>query len=52
MEFFGGQDRLSGFHEIRMDDGPLDIDSDQPSAFTDEDRAGLERVVSWFGRTQ
>lgn len=30
----------------------LDIDSDQPSAFTDEDRAGLERVVSWFGKAQ
>jgi L-methionine (R)-S-oxide reductase len=30
----------------------LDIDSDQPSAFTDEDRAGLERVVSWCGKTQ
>ena len=28
----------------------LDIDSDQPSAFTDEDREGLERVVAWFGR--
>jgi L-methionine (R)-S-oxide reductase len=26
----------------------LDIDSDQPSAFTEEDRAGLERVVAWF----
>lgn len=28
----------------------LDIDSDQPSAFTDEDREGLERVVAWFRR--
>lgn len=26
----------------------LDIDSDQPSAFTDEDREGLEKVVEWF----
>jgi len=26
----------------------LDIDSDQPSAFTDEDRQGLERIARWF----
>lgn len=30
----------------------LDIDSDQPSAFTDEDREGLERVVAWFKRAK
>ena len=30
----------------------LDIDSDQPSAFTDEDREGLERVVAWFARVK
>jgi len=29
----------------------LDIDSDQPSAFTEEDREGLERVVGWFRKT-
>jgi L-methionine (R)-S-oxide reductase len=28
----------------------LDIDSDQLSAFDDDDREGLERVVSWFAR--
>lgn len=26
----------------------LDIDSDQPAAFTEEDREGLERVLAWF----
>lgn len=26
----------------------LDIDSDRPHAFTDEDRAGLEQLVQWF----
>lgn len=26
----------------------LDIDSEHPSTFSDDDRAGLERVVSWF----
>jgi GAF domain-containing protein len=26
----------------------LDIDSDRPDAFDDEDRAGLERLVAWF----
>jgi L-methionine (R)-S-oxide reductase len=26
----------------------LDVDSDQPAAFDDTDRAGLERIVSWF----
>ena len=30
----------------------LDIDSDQPSAFTGEDREGLERVVAWFKRAK
>lgn len=28
----------------------LDIDSDRLGAFTDEDRAGLERLVEWFAR--
>lgn len=28
----------------------LDIDSDQVSAFNEEDREGLERVVSWFAK--
>ena len=28
----------------------LDIDSDQVAAFNDEDREGLERVVSWFAK--
>ena len=26
----------------------LDIDSDQPGAFGEEDKAGLERLVQWF----
>lgn len=26
----------------------LDIDSDQPNAFDDEDQAGLERLMHWF----
>ena len=26
----------------------LDIDSEQPSTFSEEDRVGLERVVNWF----
>ena len=26
----------------------LDIDSDQPDAFDDEDQAGLERLMEWF----
>ena len=26
----------------------LDIDSDRPAAFDDEDRVGLERLVEWF----
>jgi GAF domain-containing protein len=30
----------------------LDIDSDQPSTFTDEDREGLEKVVGWFRRAK
>lgn len=29
----------------------LDIDSDQPAAFTDEDRVGLERLMEWFARS-
>lgn len=28
----------------------LDIDSEHPAAFTDEDRAGLERLMTWFAR--
>jgi GAF domain-containing protein len=28
----------------------LDIDSDQPSAFSEADREGLERAVKWFAR--
>jgi L-methionine (R)-S-oxide reductase len=28
----------------------LDIDSDQPRTFDDRDRAGLERLVTWFAR--
>ena len=28
----------------------LDIDSDQPAAFGDEDREGLERIVEWFAK--
>jgi L-methionine (R)-S-oxide reductase len=28
----------------------LDIDSDQPATFSDEDREGLERVVEWFAK--
>ena len=27
----------------------LDVDSDRPAAFDEEDRVGLERVVGWFG---
>jgi GAF domain-containing protein len=26
----------------------LDIDSDRPAAFDDEDRVGLERLMAWF----
>jgi GAF domain-containing protein len=26
----------------------LDIDSDEPAAFDDDDAAGLERIVGWF----
>jgi len=29
----------------------LDIDSDQPAAFTDEDREGLEKLVQWFRKS-
>jgi L-methionine (R)-S-oxide reductase len=28
----------------------LDIDSDRPNAFDDDDRQGLERIVTWFAR--
>jgi GAF domain-containing protein len=28
----------------------LDIDSEHPAAFDDEDRRGLERLVGWFAR--
>jgi len=28
----------------------LDIDSDQPGTFSEEDREGLERVVEWFAK--
>lgn len=28
----------------------LDIDSDQPSTFSDVDRVGLERLMEWFGK--
>ena len=28
----------------------LDIDSDEPGAFSEDDRDGLEKVVSWFAR--
>ena len=28
----------------------LDIDSDRPGAFDEEDRVGLERLVAWFAR--
>lgn len=30
----------------------LDIDSDQPARFDDEDAAGLERLVAWFRATR
>ncbi len=30
----------------------LDIDSDQPAAFTEEDREGLEKVVAWFRKAR
>jgi GAF domain-containing protein len=29
----------------------LDVDSEHPAAFDDEDRRGLERIVRWFGRS-
>lgn len=29
----------------------LDLDSDQPGTFNDDDRAGLERLVAWFARS-
>jgi len=32
--------------------GVLDIDSDQLDAFGPEDQQGLERLVSWFAKTQ
>lgn len=28
----------------------FDVDSDQPGAFNDDDRAGLERVMEWFAK--
>ena len=28
----------------------LDIDSEEPGAFGEEDREGLERLVAWFAR--
>ena len=28
----------------------LDIDSDEPSTFDDEDREGLERILEWFAK--
>ena len=28
----------------------FDVDSDQPGAFSDDDRAGLERVMEWFAK--
>jgi len=28
----------------------LDIDSDQPAAFSEEDREGLESLLRWFER--
>ena len=28
----------------------LDIDSDEPSTFNDEDRKGLERILEWFAK--
>jgi L-methionine (R)-S-oxide reductase len=28
----------------------LDIDSDRPATFTDDDRVGLERLLTWFSR--
>jgi L-methionine (R)-S-oxide reductase len=28
----------------------FDVDSDQPGAFNEEDREGLERVMEWFGK--
>jgi len=30
----------------------LDIDSEEPGAFGDEDREGLERLVSWFAKAR
>lgn len=30
----------------------LDVDSDQPSAFGEEDRQGLEEVVKWFRKAR
>ena len=30
--------------------GVFDVDSDQPAAFDDEDRKGLERVMEWFAK--
>ena len=30
----------------------LDIDSDQPGTFSDQDREGLENVVEWFSKVE
>lgn len=30
--------------------GVLDIDSDQPATFDEDDRNGLERIVEWFAK--
>ena len=29
----------------------LDIDSDKPGAFDDEDKVALERLMGWFARS-
>ena len=29
----------------------FDVDADQPAAFTDVDRRGLERILTWFARS-
>jgi GAF domain-containing protein len=30
----------------------LDIDSDQPGTFSEQDREGLEKVVAWFSKVE
>jgi L-methionine (R)-S-oxide reductase len=32
--------------------GVLDLDSDRPNAFDDDDAAGLEQLVGWFARAR